>query len=66
MPNQHYDLESLSDGISHMPRRLTARERLADHVFFYLLITSRFVFIVGGIVGYVVNGLVGCVVALQK
>ena len=64
MPNQHYDLESLSDGISHMPRRLTARERLADHVFFYLLITSRFVFIVGGIVGYVVNGLVGCVVLI--
>ena len=42
MPNKDYELEFLSDGISHMPRRLTARERLADHLFFYLQITSWF------------------------
>jgi hypothetical protein len=65
MPNKKdYDLESLSDGISHMPRRLTARERLADHVFFYLQITSWFAFIVSGIVGYAFDGLSGCVVLL--
>ena len=64
MPKNDYDLESLSDGISHMPRRLTARERLSDHVFFYLQIASWFAFIVGGIVGYTLNGPIGCVLLL--
>jgi hypothetical protein len=64
MPTRDYGLESLSDGISRMPRKLTTRERLADHVFFYLQITSRFVFVIGGIGGYELNGPLGSIVAI--
>lgn len=43
-----------------MPRLLTTRERLADHLYFYLQIVSRFVFVLGAIVGYAFNGFIGC------
>lgn len=64
MLNKDYDLNSLSDGIPHMPRRLTSRERIADHLFFYMHITSWYAFILGGIIGYVSHGLIGCVILL--
>lgn len=67
-PQSHansYDVKSRSDGIPHVLRRLTARERLAGHLSSCLQITSWFAFIVGGIVGYVVNGPIGCAVLLS-
>jgi hypothetical protein len=64
MPNLDYNLDSLSDGIPHMPRRLAVRERLADHIFFYMQIISWFVFIIGGIVGYMVNNLTGSLILI--
>ena len=59
MSIQNYDLESLSDGIPQMPRRLTARERFADSLFFYLQTISHFTFVIGAIVGYAFKGLDG-------
>lgn len=64
MTNKDYDLAFLSDGISNMPRQLTTREWLSDQLFFYLQMTSRFVFIFGGIIGYAINGLIDCVMLL--
>jgi hypothetical protein len=64
MLNRDKDLESLSEGIPNMPRSLTARERLADHLYFYLQTASWFVFLAGGIAGYAIKGLIGCVALL--
>src|ERR1700742_844170 len=59
MPKKDYDLAALSEGIPHMPRRLTARELLVDHLFFYMHVTSRYAFILGGIIGWNMNHLEG-------
>ena len=64
MADRETNLDLLSDGIPNMPRHLTARERFADHLFFYLHVTSRFVFLVAGVVGYALKGLIGCGVLL--
>lgn len=64
MLNKNYDLDSLSDGIPNMPRRFTTRERLSDQLFFFLQMMSWFVFIIGGVIGYAINGLIDCVVFL--
>lgn len=63
-PKRDHDLGSLSDGISQMPRLLTARERFSDRVFVYFQITSWFIFIFAGIAGYAIKGLIGCVALL--
>lgn len=60
MSGRNFDLSDLSEGISNMPRRLTRREWLADHSFFYLQLVSKLGFIAGGIIGYAVWGWIGC------
>lgn len=62
MKDNKFDLSYLSDGIPQMPRRLTSRERISDQVYFFLQLSSRFVFIAGGIVGYAAWGGIGGVV----
>ena len=59
MPKTDYDLDSLSDGIARMPRRLSARERVTDHVFFFLQVFSWFCFLIGGIIGWAKWGWMG-------
>lgn len=69
MTKPQFDLSQLSEGISNMPRRLSRRERLADHLFRYLQITAHFGFIAGAIIGYAAGGwrvslaaVIGCLV----
>ncbi len=52
-------LIELSDGIPEMPRRLTARERIADRIYLFIQIASTFLLLFTGLVGYRVGGLAG-------
>ena len=61
MSGHKFDLSDLSEGISSMPRRLSRREWMADHFFYYLQLVSKLGFLARGIVGYAVWGWIGCV-----
>jgi len=53
------DVQSLSEGIANMPRRMTSRERIGDIIFLNLQILSRILFIVAGLLGYYLYGIYG-------
>ncbi len=62
MSDEFASLDKLSDGIPNMPRRMTARERRADSIQYYLLVCGRVLILPAAVLGFVLRGFIGCAI----